>query len=88
MTSIVTKFYGPTNTRGSRVVATATMKNARACGMTASYPYDHASNSVEAHKNAARLLVEKCKWSGEWVMGDNGPGSYVFVFVSSATERL
>lgn len=60
--AIVTKFFGPTNTRGSRIKATA-----QAGSVTVSY--DYALNSDENHAAAAQALAEKFGWFGAWHEG-------------------
>lgn len=72
--SIVTKYHGPSNTRGSQVSATA------ANGARVIISYDDSKRSEEAHAMAARELCNRLKWCGKMVQGgmDNG---YVFVFV-------
>lgn len=53
--AIVTKYFGPTDSRGSRVKATC-----QAGSVT--IPWDHALNSDENHLNAAQALVHKLGW--------------------------
>jgi hypothetical protein len=55
MQAIITKYFGPTNTRGSRVKATA------AAG-SVSLPYDSALNSDENHRAVAEALCKKLGW--------------------------
>lgn len=57
MKAIVTKYHGATNTRGSRVSATAEGGN------RISLPWDDALNSEENHRKAALALTAKMKWS-------------------------
>lgn len=57
MKAIVTKYHGATNTRGSRVSATAEGGN------RISLPWDDALNSEENHRKAALALVVKMKWT-------------------------
>lgn len=60
--AIVTKYLAPTNTRGSRVKATA------AAG-SITIPYDYAGNANSVHAKAAKALAEKFGWSGVYVAG-------------------
>ena len=69
--AIIVKYRGPTNTRGSRFVASA-----EAARITK--PYDYALNSEAA---AARALAEKYGWAGTWVGGALPSGDYAFVRV-------
>ena len=71
--AIVTKYHGPTNTRGARVRATA-----EAGHVTLSW--DHALGVTENHAAAARALAEKFGWTGVWFMGGLNAG---FVFVNA-----
>lgn len=73
--AIETKFHGPTNSRGSRV-------SAKASAGRVTLSWNHALNSEDNHRAAARALAEKFKWKGEWVGGGmaNDRG-YVFVNV-------
>lgn len=52
MQAILTKYYGPTNFRGSRIVAKCERGQL-------TMPYRHELNSDENHVEAARLLCEK-----------------------------
>lgn len=82
MQAIQTKFMGPTNTRGSRIKATA------AAG-SITLGWDHALNSEQNHVAAARALCQKFGWvpkPGENYhtpthSGQLKDGSYVHVFL-------
>lgn len=73
--AITTAFHGPTNTRGSRIKATA-------YGGSVTVGYDHALDSFENHEAAAKALQKKLGWSGKLQAGGlpNGKG-YCFVRV-------
>lgn len=58
MQAIVTKYVGPSNTRGSRIKATA-----KAGSVTVGY--DHALNIDGNHRAAAEALRAKMKWTEE-----------------------
>jgi hypothetical protein len=60
--AITTKYLGPTNSRGSRIKATA------AAGPI-TIPYDYAGNADSRHAKAAKALALKLGWSGLWVAG-------------------
>lgn len=79
MQAIQTRYFGPTNVRGSRIKATAS-----AGSITVGY--DHALNSEKNHEAAAIALIAKMEWqdvvdtlnggqlkNGDWVwvMGGN-----------------
>lgn len=71
--AITTKFLGPTNSRGSRVKATA-----QAGSVTINW--DHGLNSQQNHCAAAQALAHKCGWEGRYVGGAMPDGGYTFVF--------
>lgn len=72
MKAIHTKFSGPTNTRGARIIV-----NAEGCKRR-SYPYDYGSRDV--HADAAAAFAAEHKWTGELVSGGMPDGSRVHVF--------
>ena len=72
MQAIETEYRGPTNTRGSRIIA-------RAQAGRISVPYDHALDFVENHYAAARALVVKLGWLGSWVGAQVPNGRFVYV---------
>jgi hypothetical protein len=72
--AIVTKFIGPTNTRGSRIKATA------AAG-SVTVAYEHALNIEANHARAAEALANKFKWRGTWAQG-GAPGDSGYCFVN------
>lgn len=69
--AIVTKYFGPTNARGSRIKASA-----EAGSVTVAY--DHALDNLENHAKAAATLAKKWGWGGKYVAGGTSDG-YVFV---------
>lgn len=75
--AIITKFMGPTNSRGARVKATAD-----AGSITVGW--DYALNIEGNHTAAAKALAMKLGWAGHW-HGGGLPGSgYAFVLASDA----
>jgi hypothetical protein len=79
MQSIRTKFYGPGNVHGARIVAKTTG------GISASVPYDHVTSPEENHATAARRLARALGdgWKGEWQGAER-----VFVQVEGDPELL
>lgn len=63
MKAIKTKFLGPTNHRGARVVATDTDTN------KITIDWDHELDAEENHREAARALIAEMNWFGAWVSG-------------------
>lgn len=51
MQTITTSYKGPTNTRGSRIMAKSWLKSK-------AFAWDHALNSEANHKQAAQQLVD------------------------------
>lgn len=60
--AIVTKFFGPTNSRGSRIKATC-----QAGSITV--PWDFSLGSEGNHDAAAKALAVKLDWKGAWFSG-------------------
>lgn len=81
MNAIQTRFLGPTNTRGARVVAACEGKRA-----TVSFNYE---STEAAHDEAARNLVSKLGWQGIWYRGGSVDGKgfvYVCAYLLGDTE--
>lgn len=76
MQAITTKYVGATNTRGSRIVASAD-----AGRVTVSW--DYALDVFENHKKAAEAYCKKKGWTGRLIGGGVKSG-YVWVFASGA----
>lgn len=70
--SISTRYIGPTNTRGSRVKATASG------GISKTFGWDDAQGPEGNHRDAACALAGKLGWAGRWIGGGTREG-YVFV---------
>ena len=56
MLTITTRYHGATDTRGSRVIATATVNNRR---RSIRVPFDYAAGAYGTHEAAARALGER-----------------------------
>ncbi|MGZ8888002.1 MAG: hypothetical protein ACXW1D_00420 [Halobacteriota archaeon] len=79
MQAIHTKYFGPTNSKGSRIKATCDAGSV-------TIPYPHELSGMDCYKAAADALVKKLGWTdayyGELVGGGlPNNGGYVFVFV-------
>jgi hypothetical protein len=79
MKAIVTKYHGPTNTRGSRITASDEDGNR----ITIPYPYELSGEAV--HRKAAEALCSKMGWRGSLVAGSLKNG-YVFVFAEDEKQ--
>lgn len=70
--AIQTRFLGPTNTRGARVVA-------RADAGRITVSWDYSQSIDENHRRAALALAERLGWKGPWHGGSLPSAGYVFV---------
>ena len=81
MQAIVTKYFGPSNIRGSRIKASC-----QARSITISY--DYALNSEGNHRSAAIALQTKMGWDsafhGPMIGGAMPDGNYACVFVNGS----
>lgn len=79
MQAIVTKYFGPTNTKPGRIKASC-----EAGSITVSYSHDFDTEGC--HRQAAEALVEKLGWTGDaygkLICGGIKEG-FVFVFSKS-----
>ena len=73
MKAILTRYKGPTDFKGSRIIASDEDGNR----ITISYPHELTGEAV--HRKAADALCEKMGWTGKLVGGSLKNG-YVFVF--------
>ncbi len=72
MTTIITRYIGPTNYKGARIVADAGMKR------RVTVSFDHGARN--AHQVAALALCKKFGWKGTLVEGGMEHGNaYVFL---------
>ena len=86
MQTIITKYLGPTNHRGSRVKA---RQSASYAGTPKSIiiDWDYSLSTEHNHKAAAIAFAAKMNWAGDWVGGDNGDTGYVFVNANAAKDE-
>ncbi len=80
MQTILTKYLGVTNHKGSRIKATNSGKSA-----SVTISYDHALNTMENHRKAAAALKAKLRWPGRMIGGHTEPGM-VWVFDNEEAE--
>lgn len=82
MATVQTKWFGPTNRRGSRIKATS---QHRAGAMWRSCA---GSLSIEQnHEEAAKAMLARNEWAGDWVGGTNEDGTMTWVN-TTATNRF
>lgn len=79
MQAVTTKYKGPTNTRGSRVIAFC------AAGRVV-IEWDDGLNSEQNHARAARALADKFDWNGSLIGGTNAAGEMVWIFQKNAVQ--
>jgi hypothetical protein len=77
MQAIVTKYIGPSNTKGSRVKATCQAQSIF-------LHWDDTLNSDQNHSVAAQTLAAKLGWYGHWVGGGLPDGTMAWVETSLA----
>lgn len=75
MKAIQTKYHGPTNTRGSRIIA-------KCDGGSVMVSYDHALNNDRNHAAAAQALMRKMAWTGNLEAGTLPDGTVAHVLTS------
>lgn len=81
MQTITTKYLGPTNTRGSRYVAS------NPDGKRVVISKDYALDTDKMHLKAALALCAKMGWHGELIGGWIGKSQYAFVFAEETVMR-
>ena len=79
MQAIVTRYHGPTNTKGTRYSATSS--SGHKVYIHKKYELDEDDN----HELAARALMKKLGWAGK-IAGGSLKDAHVWVFVTG-TER-
>ena len=79
MKAITTRYHGPTDTKGARISATD------GDGNRVSIPYPHHLDTIAAHQLAAKKLIHKQWWWGQYVTGW-AAGGYVHVPVMDVWE--
>lgn len=87
MQAIITKYYGPTNTRGSRI-------KAKAAAGFAWHSWDHELTADENHRAAAEKLCKALGWIPAetnayttLVQGQLPDGTNVFTFIPECYEK-
>ena len=78
--AIKTRYCGPTNTKGARIIATS-----GDCRAVVSCP--HELSGEHAHKPAVEALCHKLGWNGRLVCGAT-PTGYVWTFVEFAASEV
>lgn len=82
MQAIETKYLGPTNTRGSRIIARAQVGRI-------SVPWDYALSVDENLDAAARAFAAKWGWFGTWIRGARSDGKgNVYVAINGHVRSM
>jgi hypothetical protein len=78
--AIITKYLGPTDTKGARICA-------RCDAGSITVPYPHQLSGYDVHAAAAMALVRKLQWQGygSWSAGSL-PKQAGFVFVCNKDQ--
>jgi hypothetical protein len=77
--AIRTRYVGPTNTKGSRIIADAGDAASRVI-----LEYDYGLNTVDNHATAAEAVRDKMGWRGGFftdLVGGEIDNTYVWVFL-------
>jgi hypothetical protein len=80
MQTILTKYLGATNHKGSRIKATNSGKS-----KSVTISYDYALSTTDNHRKAAAALKAKLRWPGRMIGGHTEPGM-VWVFDNEGAE--
>jgi len=79
MQAIETKYFGATNTRGSRIIATTGSGHHKLA-----IPYPHELSGEACHAAAAEALATKLGWlKGRKLIGGETRKGYCFVLVAA-----
>lgn len=77
MQTISTKYYGPGNVRGARIVAKTSG------GLRFTFPYEHGAGVEGNHLAAADAVARGLGWHGEWHGGSlNTHGDMIWVLAA------
>ena len=80
MQAIQTKYFGPTNVRGSRIKATCQARSRI-------YSWDDALNPSANHTKAAETLAKQLDWKGKWVGGGLPDGTSCYCCVDGFPDE-
>ncbi len=84
MQAITVKYIGPSNTKPSRLKATA----ANGHSVTVPYSLPDETADWQGYNRAALALCEKLGWTGEMIAGAIDNGAYVYVFTDKTSMRI
>tara|TARA_R100000808_G_scaffold260_3_gene1576 strand:- start:6939 stop:7196 length:258 start_codon:yes stop_codon:yes gene_type:complete len=82
MQSIITSFLGPTDHRGSRIIAKTSG------GFKKTYPYDHRLSGEKNHASASLSLLKVLDWEGELIGGIIADSKMAWVFIDKGNPII
>jgi hypothetical protein len=86
---ITTKFFGPTNTKGSRIKAIARKRDKWGGEMSLIEPRNYGLETPDDHARVAKLLAAKLGWSGLYICGGKpADDGYMFVNAGDITPTM
>ncbi len=71
--AIIIKFLGATNTKGTRIKASAEPSSV-------TVPLEYGAGHEQRIREAVDALLNKLDWNGEYIIGQLPSGDYVAVF--------
>lgn len=80
MRTITTKYFGPTNSKGSRIKATSNS------GESLTIPY-YSELGFNSHSEAALRLARKLGWQGSIIEGESSKGC-VYILSSGTHYKI
>lgn len=83
--AISTRYFGPTNSRGSRIKAIARKREHDMPELSLTDNWDYGASIDENHCRVAKLLAAKLEWSGLYIGGSTDDG-LVFVNAGNGSE--
>ena len=69
--AVISKWYGPTNFRGSRI----TVRRADGGGKSLTVGWDYALGIIENHAEAIKAYLEMMNWGGNYAVGSTKTGA-------------
>ena len=72
MQAVQTKYLGPSNSHGSRIIAKCATKRIIVAR-------DYSTNIEDDHRRVARKLILQMGWTGRWIQGCLPDETYAFV---------
>ena len=87
MQTIKTKYHGPTDKRGTRIIARASGGYDQRHATSIVHNYDHIYDAEDNHRLAAEKLLKALRWQGEMI-GGSLPDGYIWVFAGKCSPKI